>query len=74
VRINISSFHQEVACLCALADGRVVSGSGDMALRVWDVASGECVRELRGHEKVSEFMMCDLLPDQSGCYKCVRVA
>ena len=31
------------------ADGRVCSGSRDKSVRVWDVASGECVRTLSGH-------------------------
>jgi WD40 repeat protein len=38
----------------ALSDGRrVVSGSKDKTLRVWDVDTGECVRELKGHGGVS---------------------
>jgi WD40 repeat protein len=44
-----------VSCMVALSDGRrVVSGSDDHTLRVWDVDTGECVRELKGHGKVSE--------------------
>ena len=27
----------------------VVSGSGDKTLRLWDVASGKCVKTLEGH-------------------------
>jgi WD40 repeat protein len=43
----------------ALSDGwRVVSGSNDTTLRVWDVDTGECVRELEGHRMVSE--CCDV--------------
>ena len=31
-------------------DGRrVVSGSGDETLKVWDVATGKCVATLKGH-------------------------
>ena len=31
-------------------DGRrVVSGSRDKTLKVWDVATGECVATLKGH-------------------------
>ena len=31
-------------------DGRrLVSGSGDSTLKVWDVATGECVATLEGH-------------------------
>jgi WD40 repeat protein len=34
----------------ALSDGRrVVSGSDDKTLRVWDADTGDCVRELKGH-------------------------
>ena len=33
-------------------DGRrVVSGSEDKTLKVWDVATGECVATLKGHSK-----------------------
>jgi WD40 repeat protein len=39
----------------ALSDRRkVVSVSWDETLRVWDVDTGECVRELEGHSGVSE--------------------
>jgi WD40 repeat protein len=31
------------------ADGRAVSGSSDETLRVWDLASGQCTRTLKGH-------------------------
>jgi WD40 repeat protein len=41
--------------MVALSDGRrVVSGSDDKTLRVWDVDTGEYVRELEGHGSVSE--------------------
>jgi WD40 repeat protein len=47
---DLVCFSQEVSCVVALSDGRrVVSGSDDETLRVWDVDTGECVRELKGH-------------------------
>ena len=36
-------------CVVALSNGRVVSGSDDRTLKVWDVSSGECLRTLCGH-------------------------
>ncbi|OZY87545.1 hypothetical protein CBP51_11410 [Cellvibrio mixtus] len=43
--------HNGWANTCALsADGRyLVSGSGDASLRLWELSSGECVREFIGH-------------------------
>ena len=32
-----------------MAEGRVISGSADHTLRVWDLASGQELRSLAGH-------------------------
>jgi hypothetical protein len=42
-------------CLIQLADGRVVSGSRDQTLKVWNVNTGYCERTLYGH---SECVRC----------------
>ena len=31
------------------ADGRIVSGSGDNTIKVWDLESGRLLRSLEGH-------------------------
>ena len=47
-RDDVSS--SQVLGVAVFPDGRrVVSGSGDKTLRVWDVATGECVATLKGH-------------------------
>ena len=38
-----------VRCVTTLPDGRIVSGSIDGTLRVWDLNTGECLWELEGH-------------------------
>ena len=38
---------------------RVVSGSNDKTVKVWDVATGECVATLAGHSKS---VWCGVLP------------
>ena len=38
-----------VQCVAQLADGRIVTGSTDASLRVWDSESGDCTLELTGH-------------------------
>ena len=44
--------HPGKACaLTVLSDGRVVSGSDDGMLRVWDVESGQILRNLEGHSR-----------------------
>ena len=50
LRASIASQGDTVRSVALSADGdRVVSGSDDGTVRVWEAASGECVRELRGH-------------------------
>ena len=39
--------------MLVLADGRVVSGSVDTTLRVWNPTTGVCDVVLKGHSKVS---------------------
>ena len=39
----------QVRSLAALPIGRVVSGSDDGSLKVWNVSSGECLRTMSGH-------------------------
>ena len=38
-----------VYCVIQLTDGRIVSGSSDQTLKVWDPISGRCLVTLRGH-------------------------
>ena len=39
----------QVFCVVVLPNGRVVSGSQDRTLKVWDVSTSECLRTLTGH-------------------------
>ena len=47
--------HSDVWCLVQLADGRVVSGSGDSTLKVWNVTTGVCEMTLKEH---SDYVDC----------------
>jgi WD40 repeat protein len=38
-----------VLCVLQLSNGRLVSGSYDSTLIIWDVSSGTCLSTLRGH-------------------------
>ena len=45
----ISSGLGTVRCLAQLSDGRVVSGSADNTLKVWNITTGVCELTLTGH-------------------------
>ena len=50
-----------VTSVAVLSDGRIVSGSYDKTIRIWNASSGECVKELSGHTDVSQsycFSVC----------------
>jgi WD40 repeat protein len=42
--------HSEgILVLTVLSDGRLISGSADSTIKLWDVNSGQCLQTLRGH-------------------------
>lgn len=58
-----SAGHEEpISVLAVLQDGRLISGSDDCTLRVWDAATGECTQALEGH--TSAITCVAVLPDQ----------
>jgi hypothetical protein len=48
-----------VSTCCQLADGRIVSGSADNTLKVWDLLIFQCLATLRGHTG-SVYTCCQL--------------
>ena len=49
----------QVRCCAEFDDGRVLSGSDDTTLKLWDVQSGACTATLTGHE--DEVFCCAVL-------------
>ena len=43
---------QAIASVAVLPDGRLVSGSEDRTIRVWDIDLGQCVKVLDLHTYV----------------------
>ena len=43
--------------VAVLPDGRIVSGSFDKTIRIWDATTGQCVRVFEGQTEV----------DRNGC-------
>ncbi len=44
---------QGVTSVSVLPDGRIISGSLDHTIRIWDGNTGECMKILKGHTSVS---------------------
>jgi WD40 repeat protein len=49
---RLTGHTDSVSCVCVLPDGRVVSGSYDESLRLWNPDTGACERTLTGHTSV----------------------
>ncbi len=49
--------------VCVMPDGRVISGSNDTTLKVWDISRGECIQTLEGHSSVSVYVWDELWYD-----------
>ena len=41
--------HDSIECLVCLSNGRIVSGSVDCTLRIWDDTTVKCLKTLKGH-------------------------
>ena len=52
--LQVHSFLWRGTSVAVLSDGRIMSGSNDGTVRIWNGASGECERVLEGHSKVSD--------------------
>ena len=48
--------------MSVMPDGRIVSGSSDRTVRVWDSSTGECLKVLEGHSDVSVYDLCEGFP------------
>ena len=42
---------KSITCITVLSDGRVISGTDDNTIRVWDSSTGQCVQSLKGHKE-----------------------
>ena len=49
----MSAILQYVTSLAVFSDGRMVSGSEDNTIKVWDLLQEKCVMTLEGHTEVS---------------------
>ena len=44
-----------MSCVCIDSDGnRIISGSEDNTIRIWNILNGECERIFEGHDEVSK--------------------
>ena len=58
--------------MSVLQDGRIVSGSSDYTLRVWNISTGECDRVLKGHSDVSNRIYINISINNYMCV-CINI-
>ena len=51
IKMILRGHDRTIRRLIQLSDGRVISGSQDKTLRIWNIETGECERVLRGHRE-----------------------
>lgn len=39
----------EITCIISMSNGNIASGSSDKTIRIWDLGSGSCTKQLCGH-------------------------
>ena len=49
IMMTLEGHTSYVNCMIQLTDGRLVSGSDDNTLKIWDTISGSCLMTLEGH-------------------------
>lgn len=49
--IQLEGHSDQITCISILPDGRIVSGSYDASLIIWDPNSGRCLQKLKGHSQ-----------------------
>jgi WD40 repeat protein len=47
---NLIGFGNAITCLAILSDGRIVSGSNDKTIKIWNVETGKCDVTFAGHK------------------------
>ena len=51
IYLHLFNIPHLVWSLCMTPDGRLVSGSEDEYIKIWDLNTGECQTTLKGHSK-----------------------
>lgn len=46
-----------VWCMLQLADGRIMSGSKDSSIKIWELGSGNCDKTLTGHQSIVQCIL-----------------
>jgi len=61
-------------CAFSPRGDRIVSGSRDETLRIWDTSTGNCVKELRGHTNsvwIAFFLIYQVVWMRTKCHRCL---
>jgi WD40 repeat protein len=61
--LSLEGHKSHVSCCSILPDGRIVSGSYDKTLKIWNTKTGKCEMTLKGH--TDWVKCCSVLPDGS---------
>ena len=71
---TLSGHKQNITCLELLSENKLISGSEDKTIKVWDIAKSDCICTITGnYEKIDSIAVLNETTIAAGAYNTIRI-